>query len=302
MLSVGQKVRSEVLHTKLDMINDIQPANIGYAKSTLKKYSLAALKQLGQNFLCDANITANIANAAVPQGGNVLEIGPGMGALTHALLGRAKKVVAIELDEGMTRVLADTFSDSITLIHADALKVDFCEIGREHFGGEEFAVAGNLPYYITAKLLLKILESDADITTLTAMVQREVANRIAANPGDSDYGALSASLQYYGNSEILFGVSKNCFYPVPDVESAVIRFTRQAVFDVEREDYTKVVRGLFGMRRKTVSNNAKSALNIKGERLDMLLEGSGVKPTDRAENISPKQFATLTKNYQNNTC
>ncbi len=273
------------------------PATYNYVRTTLKNYSLTALKQLGQNFLCDSNITANIAEAAVKQGENVLEIGPGLGALTYELAQRSDKVVALELDEGMTRVLADYFDGDVTVILQDALKADFCEIAKKHFNGESFAVAGNLPYYITAKLLLKILENKANITRVTAMVQKEVAMRICANPGDSDYGALSASLQYYGKCKVLFNVSKNCFFPVPDVESCVIQFIPNPVFDVPREHYTKVVRGLFAMRRKTILNNAKSSLGVKGENIDLLLEGTGIKPSDRAESLSPEKFAELAKNF-----
>ncbi|MBR4078944.1 MAG: methyltransferase domain-containing protein [Christensenellaceae bacterium] len=171
----------------------------------LGRHELAPLKKLGQNFLIDENIVNKIAEAA-SDGGNILEIGPGMGALTRALAKYSKKVVAVEIDAGMIRVQQETLADldNVTVLHADVLKTDIKAVGEEYFGGEPFCVAGNLPYYITAKCILQVLDSGAPVKRFTAMVQKEVADRLASMPGDSDYGALTASVAYYGDMEFLF--------------------------------------------------------------------------------------------------
>ncbi len=142
------------------------------------------------------------------------------------------------------------------------MKTDLLQIGREQFGGEPFAVAGNLPYYITSKCLLKVLESGAPVARFTAMVQKEVADRLMAGPGNGNYGAITASVAYYGNVQLLFAVSRNCFLPAPDVDSAVIGLVPAPMQDVTREDYTRVVRGLFSQRRKNdTEQHEKCAAN-----------------------------------------
>jgi len=260
----------------------------------LDRHSMAPLKKLGQNFLIDENIVTKIAEAA-SDGGNVLEIGPGMGALTRALAKCSKKVVAVEIDAGMIRVHEETLADleNVTVLHADILKTDIKAVGEEYFGGEPFCVAGNLPYYITAKCILQVLDSGAPVTRFTAMVQREVADRLASRPGCSDYGALTASVAYYGDAEFLFPVSAGCFYPRPEVESAVVRMFPEAQFDISREDYTKAVRILFAMRRKTVQNNLKNGIGVNATTAAELLEQAGISPMERAEDLSPETYARL---------
>lgn len=266
----------------------------------LGRYSMAPLKKLGQNFLIDENIVNKIAEAA-SDGGNVLEIGPGMGALTRALAKCSKKVVAVEIDAGMIRLHEETLADlgNVTVLHADILKTDIKAIGEEYFGGEPFCVAGNLPYYITAKCILQVLDSGAPVKRFTAMVQREVADRLASRPGDSDYGALTASVAYYGDMEFLFPVSAGCFYPRPDVESAVVRILPEAQFEVSREDYTKAVRVLFAMRRKTVQNNLKNGIGVNATIAGELLQQAGIDPMQRAEELSPRQYAVLAEVLRN---
>ena len=260
----------------------------------LGRHSMAPLKKLGQNFLIDENIVNKIAEAA-SDGGNVLEIGPGMGALTRALAKCSKKVVAVEIDAGMLRVHEETLADldNVTVLHGDILKTDIKAIGEEYFGGEPFCVAGNLPYYITAKCILQVLDSGAPVKRFTAMVQREVADRLASQSGDSDYGALTASVAYYGAMEFLFPVSAGCFYPRPEVESAVVRIMPEAQFEINREDYTKAVRVLFAMRRKTVQNNLKNGIGVNATKAGELLEQAGIDPMQRAEELTPQQFAKL---------
>ena len=253
----------------------------------LKKYQLAPLKKLGQNFLRDENIVGKIAEAA--------EIGPGLGVLTQALARRAKKVVAVEIDKGMVQVLAQTLDglENTHVIWQDFLKADLQQIAQEHFGGEPFAVVGNLPYYITSKCLLAVLEAQAPVLRFTAMVQKEVAERLMAAPGDSNYGAITASVAYYGRVQQLFSVSRNCFLPAPDVDSAVIGIEPRAQFDVPREDYTRIVRGLFAQRRKTLQNNMKNSLQMKNEEIQLALGEAKIPVNSRAENLSPEEFAKL---------
>ncbi|MBQ9941886.1 MAG: 16S rRNA (adenine(1518)-N(6)/adenine(1519)-N(6))-dimethyltransferase RsmA [Christensenellaceae bacterium] len=261
----------------------------------LEKYQLAPLKKLGQNFLKDEHVVKKIAMAAVGEEGNVLEIGPGLGVLTHELACRAKKVVAVEIDAGMVRVLKETMAEheNVTVIHRDVLKADLKAIAEEYFGGESFSVAGNLPYYITSKCLLHVLESGAKIDSFTAMVQREVADRLSAGPGQRDYGALSASVAYYGKVEKLFSVSSGCFFPAPDVDSAIIQFLPGKTFPVDRKAYVRAVRGLFEQRRKTVLNNFKREYNTSTEDAMTALQAAGISPLDRAEALSPEDFARL---------
>lgn len=261
----------------------------------LKKYQLAPLKKLGQNFLRDENIVSKIAEAAVRPGENALEIGPGLGVLTQALARRAKKVVAVEIDKGMVQVLSQTLDGlgNTQVLWQDFLKADLQEIAREHFGGEPFAVVGNLPYYITSKCLLAVLEAQAPVLRFTAMVQKEVAERLMAGPGDANYGAITASVAYYGRVQQLFTVSRNCFLPAPDVDSAVIGIEPRAQFDVPRENYTKIVRGLFAQRRKTLQNNMKNSLQMKNDEIQLALEKAEIPANSRAENLSPEDFAKL---------
>ncbi len=263
----------------------------------LKKYQLAPLKKLGQNFLRDENIVNKIAQAAVQPGENALEIGPGLGVLTQALARRAKKVVAVEIDKGMVQVLSQTLDglENTQVLWQDFLKADLQEIAREHFGSEPFAVVGNLPYYITSKCLLAVLEAQAPVLRFTAMVQKEVAERLMAEPGDANYGAITASVAYYGRVRQMFQVSRSCFLPAPDVDSAVIGIEPRAQFDVPREDYTRIVRGLFAQRRKTLQNNMKNSLQMKNEQIQLALEEAQIPANSRAENLSPEDFAKLAK-------
>ena len=264
-------------------------------KEILDRNGIAPLKQLGQNFLCDRNVVEKIAAAAVMAGENVIEIGPGLGALTRAVASRAHKVVAVEIDAGMVRALDETLSDldNVTVIHNDILKTDIPSLIEDHFGGGPVAFVGNLPYYITSKCLLLVPESGAMVTRYTAMVQKEVAERLSAKPGGKDYGAITASLAYYGGAHRLFDVGADCFMPRPDVDSAIIQFEPKAVFDVDRDKYSRVVRGLFAMRRKTVMNNAKSAFALEGSAAQALFESVGISPAARAETLSPEDFARI---------
>ena len=217
------------------------------------------------------------------------------GALTLQLARRAGRVVAVEIDRGMLGVLQETLAGQshVQVLHMDFLKTDLAEIAREFFDGQPFAVAGNLPYYITAKCLLKVLESPVLPTRFTAMVQQEVAARLTARPGDKNYGAITASAAYYGGAEVLFPVGRGCFLPAPEVDSAIVQFRPRVCVAAERGAYAKMVRGLFAMRRKTIANNLKASFGIKGEDAARILSAAGVEGGRRAETLSPAEFGRL---------
>ena len=266
-------------------------------KDILDKYSLAPLKKFGQNFLCDENVVDKITRAAVPEGECVLEIGPGLGVLTRALAMRAGTVVAVEIDKGMAEALKETLEglENVRVLREDILKTDMDAIFNRYFNGKAFYVCGNLPYYITSKCILKILECGLPVKQFTAMVQKEVAGRLSAQPCTSEYGALSASVGYYGGSEKLFDVSRNCFYPRPEVDSSVIRVVPQGLEDVPRADYVKVVRALFAMRRKTILNNLQSGFAFSRGEAENLLNGLEIDTKARAESLSVLDFARIAK-------
>ncbi len=260
----------------------------------LNENGLSPLKKFGQNFLIDDNIVKKIASAAVPEDAFVLEIGTGLGALTLELAKIAQKVVSVEIDRGIIATHAETFAgiDNISVIEGDILKTDINAVCEEHFGGKPFYACGNLPYYITSKILMHLLESGAPIERLTAMVQREVAERLAANPGDTEYGALTASCRYYAQTKLLFTVSRNCFYPAPDVDSAIISFDlTEGRMDIPRDCYSRIVRRAFSMRRKTLVNNLKQDFPVKN--ISEAMDSLGIAPGARAQEISPELFARL---------
>lgn len=261
----------------------------------LSENKLSPLKKFGQNFLCDENIVQKIADsmALVPDD-FVLEVGTGLGALTRALSARAKKVVSVEIDKGLLALHGRTLSDlsNVTVLDGDILKCDLSQICGEHFDSKPFHVCGNLPYYITSKILMHVLESGAPVLSLTAMVQKEVAERLCASPGHTDYGALTASCLFYGQVRLLFTVSHNCFYPAPDVDSAIIRLDVDPICDVPRKDYAAVVRAAFSMRRKTIFNNLKPLL---GGDAKSILESCKIDPKARAQELSPSDFCEIAK-------
>lgn len=263
----------------------------------LQKYNLAPLKNLGQNFLIDGNIARKIARAAAPEGGMALEVGLGLGALTRELALRAKKVVSVEIDRGFVRASAETLAglDNVVVTEADILTVDLAQICAQSFGDGRFYVCGNFPYYITAPVIMRFLESRLPIAALTAMVQKEVAQKLCAKPCDSGYGAITAASAYFGRAEYLFTVSKNCFYPKPKVDSAVFRIEMNAQRTLPYKYYSRVVKAAFSMRRKTVQNSLKP---LFGSKTAQVLEGCGISPAARAQDITPEGFLAIAKAYK----
>ncbi len=269
-------------------------------KALLEKYGFHFSKSLGQNFLLDKKIVQQIIDAADPDGRYIIEIGPGIGVLTSKLAQKAHQVVAIELDKKLLPVLRDTLAgqSNVCIINDDALKIDFdrlvCERGAELT--EKYKVVANLPYYITTPLIFHMLEQHEKIEAIVIMVQKEVAERIAAVPGSSSYGVLSVTVQYYADVRIIAGVSKEVFLPQPQVDSAVISLTirdKAPVQLINEEKFFHVVKGSFAHRRKSLLNSLTAAGLADKETLKKVLLSVDIDPGRRGETLSMQEFAEL---------
>lgn len=264
----------------------------------LHRFKLRADKKLGQNFLIDENIVRNIVAAAeLSDKDTVLEVGPGIGTLTQRLAESGASVVAVELDKRLLPVLDTTLEgyDNVRIVNGDILQVDIMQT----VGVDEFKVCANLPYYITTPIIFALLEKRLPMERLVAMVQKEVAERMAAKPGGKDYGALSVAIQYYTEPEIAFIVPPSSFIPAPSVDSAVIVCKRREKPPVEVCDealFFRVVKAAFSLRRKMLNNSLKN-MGIKGEQVAKWLELAGVDGKRRAETLSLENFAALTNTF-----
>ena len=265
----------------------------------LNRFKLRADKKLGQNFLIDENVVRQIVAAAeLSEVDTVLEVGPGIGTLTQGLAESKARVVAVELDTRLLPVLATTLNgyDNVRVVHGDILKVNI----MEEVGAPSFKVCANLPYYITTPIIFALLEKRLPMERLVAMVQKEVAERMAAQPGGKEYGALSVAIQYYTEPEIAFIVPPTSFIPAPAVESAVIVCNRRVKPPVEVCDeglFFRVVKAAFSLRRKMLSNSLKN-MGIKSEQVAKWLELAGVDGKRRAETLSLEDFAKLTNSFK----
>lgn len=268
-------------------------------RKVMQKFGLDTKKSLGQNFLIDLNILRNIVAAAdlTPDKG-ALEIGPGIGALTQQLLKEAGKVVAIELDQRLLRVLRET-APGAHVIHDDVLKTDLRRVWDEHFTDvQTVSVVANLPYYVTTPIVMKLLESRLPLEHIVVMIQKEVADRMAAAPGGKEYGSLSIAVQYYCETSIVAAVPRTVFVPQPNVDSAVIRLTlrrRPPVGVADESFFFEVVQAAFAQRRKTLFNNLAArffAKETKAE-LERILAECGIEPQRRGETLSIAEFARL---------
>lgn len=259
----------------------------------LKANGMSPLKKFGQNFLCDSNILRKIAEAACPPGACVLEIGMGLGALTHALAQRASRLVTVEIDRGLIRAQKEDIGlpENAVIVEGDILDTDLTALAREYFHDVPFYICGNLPYYITGPIILRILEAPLPVTAVTAMVQKEVADRLSASPGDTDYSAFTALVRYYGSPRLLFTVSAGCFYPAPDVDSAVIQIGLGSPHPaVPFAAYREIVNSAFSMRRKTLSNNLKARF---GAQTPEILAACGIPGGIRPQQVTPEQFLCI---------
>ena len=267
----------------------------------LAKYSISPTKRLGQHFLMDRGIMmAMIRIAEVNSQDVVVEVGPGLGEMTMLLASKAKRVIAIEIDESIVALLKDRLDDydNIVLHRGDALKFDFLSESRKW--GEKFKVVSNLPYNISTQLLFCFVEMREAFSGMTVMLQKEVAERIVAVPGGKQYGVLSVLLQLYCDTSIQCIVAPSSFYPRPKVESAVVRFNFFQKPRVEIEDeaiFRKVVRASFGHRRKTLKNALKNVgfFNLKAGEIEVHLRKAGIDPRRRGETLSLGEFAALSE-------
>lgn len=279
-------------------------AYLGIPKNTievLQKYNFNFQKRFGQNFLIDTHVLERIiSEAEITKDDVVLEIGPGIGTMTQYLCESASKVIAVEIDNTLIPILADTLSeyDNVTVINEDVLKLDINKIVEEECGGRPIKVVANLPYYITTPIIMSLFEKDVKIDSITVMIQKEVAERIISKPGTKDYGALTLAVNYYSQPEIVANVPPNCFMPRPNVSSAVIRMRRYEKPVVETENKAlmfKLIKGSFLQRRKTLVNGISnfSELNFTKEEVAEALTQMELSESIRGEKLTLADFATL---------
>ena len=275
----------------------------------IKKYGFSFQKKFGQNFLIDANILEKIiASAEITKEDCVIEIGPGIGTMTQYLAENAREVVAVEIDKNLIPILEETLKEykNVSILNEDILKVDLNRLVKEKNDGRPIKVVANLPYYITTPIIMGLFESHVPLSSITIMVQKEVADRMQVGPGTKDYGALSLAVQYYAKPEIMLNVPPACFMPRPNVGSAVIRLTRFEEPPAKTQDERKmfsIIRAAFNQRRKTLANALTNGLAYTNEEGKVIhvsrkevceaLEKMGLSQTIRGEALSLEQFARL---------
>lgn len=275
--------------------------NPKYTIEVLQKYNFAFQKRFGQNFLIDTHVLEKIiASANITKDDFVLEIGPGIGTMTQYLAEAAREVAAVEIDNTLIPILADTLKDwdNVTVINNDVLKVDLRQLAIEKNGGRPIKVVANLPYYITTPIIMGLFENKVPIDSITIMVQKEVADRMQVGPGTKDYGALSLAVQYYAKPQIVANVPPNCFMPRPKVGSAVIRLEKYEQPPVQVKDEKmmfRIIRASFNQRRKTLVNGLKNSqeLSFTKEEIEKALTVCGLSLSVRGEALTLVQFAEL---------
>ncbi|MBQ2825525.1 MAG: 16S rRNA (adenine(1518)-N(6)/adenine(1519)-N(6))-dimethyltransferase RsmA [Clostridia bacterium] len=274
-------------------------SDIGEIKRILSKHGFTFSKAMGQNFLVNPSVCPRMAQlSGADENTGVIEIGPGIGVLTNELCKIARKVVSIELDTRLMPVLAETLAEheNFKVINADVMKVDLHKLIEEEFAGMDVVVCANLPYYITSPIIMKLLEDKLPIKALTVMVQKEAADRLCAEVGSRESGAVTVAVNYYSEAEKLFGVSRGSFMPAPNVDSAVIRLNvaEKPRVDVKDEKlFFRMVKSAFGQRRKTISNSVTSGLSLSKDAFKIACENAGVSPTARAEALTLDELASL---------
>mgnify|MGYP001249930866 CR=1 FL=1 len=270
-------------------------------KEILKKYEFAFKKSLGQNFIIDVNILENIIkHAGVDPSVGVIEIGPGIGALTEQLAIHADKVVAFEIDGRLLPILEDTLQaySNIEIIHEDILKADVEKVIEEQFAeNQAIHIVANLPYYITTPILMKLLRDRLPVENITVMIQKEVAERMAAKPSSKSYGSLTIAVQYYTDAKVVMTVPKTVFTPRPNVDSSILKLELrdEPLVHVKNEDFFfTVVRASFAQRRKTLRNNLSSYFKDMDKAvLQDVFEQTGINGSRRGESLHIEEFAQL---------
>lgn len=274
-------------------------SDIGTIKEILSRHGFTFSKSLGQNFLINPSVCPRMAEySGADSGVGVIEIGPGIGVLTNELCKLADKVVAIELDKRLLPVLEETLGeyDNLKVVNADVLELDLHKLIKEEFDGMEVVVCANLPYYITSPVIMKLLEERLPIKAVTVMVQKEAAQRICAEVGSRQSGAVTVAVNFYAKPEILFGVSAGSFMPAPKVDSAVIRLNvlsdSPVIIDNE-EKFFAVVKAAFSQRRKILANSLCSGLSLDKAKVFEILRECGIPENIRAEKLSLQNFADI---------
>lgn len=277
-------------------------------KFIMKKYNITANKNYGQNFLIDENIVNDIITGAqVNKADLIIEIGPGLGTLTSLLLEKAGKVICVELDKKMINVLKERFIlyNNFELLNNDILKVDLNKlISESKTNLKNVKVVANLPYYITTPIIMKLLEDKLDLTSITVMVQKEVAERLAGIHGGKEIGSITYSINYYTNPEIIINVPRNSFIPAPNVDSAVIKFDilKEPKIKVSNEElFFKVIKFSFLQKRKTLINSLSNSGLVSKESLEKILNDLNIDLKIRAEQLTLEQFGKISDCiYSNN--
>lgn len=278
-----------------------------YSPATIKdireRYGFRLTKSLGQNFLTDKNIIDNIIEASnIGENDLVIEIGPGIGVITKEAAAKAGSVIAVEIDKNLIPILQETLADetNVKIINRDILKTDLTAVIEEEKKNfpqmESVRIIGNLPYYITTPIIMKLLEDGVPADSITVMMQKEVADRIKAAPGNKERGALSVAVQYYCQVVKVTDVPKEVFVPAPKVDSTVLRLDIRKEKPVELKDdklFFKAVKSGFAQRRKTLLNSLASGTGLGKDKIGQILEKAGIDPGRRAETLDIDEFAKI---------
>ncbi len=273
--------------------------DISTIQSLCARHSFELSKGFGQNFIINPNVCPEIVEASgIDESYGVIEIGPGFGVLTKELAMRAKKVVAIEVDNRLPPILAETLAefDNVKVVLEDVLKVDLHALIAEEFAGLKVAVCANLPYYITSPIVMKLLQEKLPIESITVMVQKEAAERLSAAPGERESGAISYAVSYYAQPEYLFSVKPGSFTPPPKVTSAVIQLNVRkapAVAVADEDAYFALIRAAFSQRRKTAVNSIASGLRLPKESVAAAIVAAGFDARIRPEKLTLADFAAI---------
>ena len=264
----------------------------------LKQYKITANKKLGQNFLVDEKIIEEIIKAAnISKKDLIIEIGPGIGSLTKSIIPNAGKTICIELDKKMANIISNRFKNEIEIINEDILKVDLKKIAEQN-KDKNIKVVANLPYYITTPIIMKLLESNLELESITVMVQKEVAERLIAKPGDSLSGAITYTVYYYAIGTKITDVQNNSFIPKPEVTSQVIKLTlrKEPITYIEnKERFFEIIKLAFMQRRKTLVNSLANSKIATKQKIEQILDELNIEKNIRAENLTMEQFAEIAK-------
>ncbi len=278
--------------------------NIDTVKSILNRHNFKFSKSLGQNFIINPAVCPEMVElSGIDENCGVIEIGPGIGVLTQEIAKRAKKVVCIELDSRLLPILEDTLADfdNIEIINEDVMKADLKGLIEEKFKGMKVHICANLPYYITSPIIMMLLESELTVEAITVMVQKEAADRLCAEVGSRDAGAVTVAVNFYARAKKLFEVKANSFMPAPKVDSAVIKLEIRQEPEIRvknKKFFFDLVRAAFGQRRKTAVNSISTGLGIPKEKVANALVNCGFDVNVRGETFTMQDFANLAKELE----